>query len=365
MDRTEANTAGTDAAGMDIVSRRLTTSRLQSHILERAATGALTRRILLIHGNVSSGEFFRELMTTLPAEWHVVAPDLRGYGQTEALPIDASRGVRDWADDVLAVLDALGWQDADVLGWSMGGGVALQLTLDSPQRVRSLTLVAPVSPYGFGGTHGAEGRPNSPDFAGSGGGTVNAAFVAAVAAKDRSDAAGSPRDVLRKFYVNPARFTPSAEQEERWVDSMLQTRTGDDFYPGDAVPSDHWPHVAPGTRGVANAFSARFMNVSAFADLRPAPPVLWVRGDADAIIGDSSLFDLAYLGSLGAVPGWPGAEACAPQPMLAQTRAMLEQAQQQGGEFRELVLPGVGHSPFLEAPQEFLAAFTAHLEGRH
>ncbi|MFB9993769.1 alpha/beta hydrolase [Deinococcus oregonensis] len=348
----------------NIVSRQLETARLRTHMLERAAAEAGTRRVLLIHGNVSSGEFFRELMAALPAEWHVVAPDLRGYGHTEALPIDASRGVRDWADDLLGVLDALDWQDADVLGWSLGGGVALQLTLDRPLRVRSLTLVAPVSPYGFGGTHGAAGIPNSPDFAGSGGGTVNAAFVAAVAAADRSDAPGSPRHVLKTFYVNPARFTPTAEQEERWLESMLLTRTGDDFYPGDAVPSPHWPHVAPGTRGVANAFSAQSMNVSAFADLHSPPPVLWVRGDADAIIGDSSLFDLAHLGALGAVPGWPGAAACPPQPMLAQTRAVLERATQQGGQVREVVLPGVGHSPFIEAPEAFLAAFTAHVEGR-
>ncbi|MDB5044919.1 MAG: alpha/beta hydrolase, partial [Deinococcus sp.] len=214
---------------MDIISRELDTRRLHTHLLERAAAGQATRRVLLIHGNVSSGEFFRDLMSALPAEWHAVAPDLRGYGQSEAAPIDATRGVRDWADDLEALLDALKWPDADVLGWSMGGGVALQLTISCPERIRSLTLVAPVSPYGFGGTHGEAGTPNSPDHAGSGGGTINAAFVASVAAGDRSDAPGSPRDVLRKFYVNPARFTPSAEQEERWLASMLHTRTGDDW----------------------------------------------------------------------------------------------------------------------------------------
>ncbi|MDB5046022.1 MAG: alpha/beta hydrolase fold protein, partial [Deinococcus sp.] len=176
---------------------------------------------------------------------------------------------------------------------------------------------------------------------------------------------GSPRDVLRKFYVNPARFTPSAEQEERWLASMLHTRTGDDWYPGDAAPSFSWPNVAPGTRGVGNAFSAKYMNVAAFADLPSPPAVLWVRGDTDAIIGDQSLFDLAYLGALGAVPGWPGEAECPPQPMLAQTRALLERARQNGGQFREVVLPGVGHSPFIEAPEEFLTAFRAHLEGQH
>jgi hypothetical protein len=53
----------------------------------------------------------------------------------------------------------------------------------------------------------------------------------------------------------------------------------------------------------------------------PKPPVTWVRGDRDVIVSDTSLFDLAYLGKLGAVPGWPGDDECPPQPMVAQTRA--------------------------------------------
>ncbi|EYB67931.1 alpha/beta hydrolase [Deinococcus phoenicis] len=347
---------------MTVQSRMIRTARIQTHVLERPATGKAVRRVLLVHGNVSSGAFFRDVLEALPDDIHAAAPDLRGYGESEAAPVDAARGLRDWSDDLAALLDALGWADADLLGWSLGGGVVMGLAVDHPGRVRSLTLVAPISPFGFGGTRGPDGTPNSPDFAGSGGGTVNAAFVAAVAAGDRSDAPGSPRDVLRKFYLNPEKFQPTPEQEEVWLSSMLTTRTGDDHYPGDFVPSEHWPNVAPGTRGVANAFSPKYTDLSAFADLQPPPPVLWVRGDADAIVGDASLFDLAQLGALGAVPGWPGAETCPPQPMLEQLRALLERSGANGGESREVVLSGVGHSPFLEAPEAFLAAFTEHLQ---
>lgn len=350
---------------MPVNSRMVPTARLQTHVLERPASGEARRRVLLVHGNVSSGGFFREVLRALPDDIHAVAPDLRGYGGSEAAPVDATRGLSDWSDDLTALLDALGWADADLLGWSLGGGVVMNVALDHPERVRSLTLVAPISPFGFGGTHGPEGTPTSPDFAGSGGGTVNAAFVAAVAAGDRSDAPGSPRDVLRKYYVNPQTFTPSPGQEEEWLSAMLATRTGDDHYPGDLTPSGHWPNVAPGTRGVANAFSPKYLNLSALADLSPPPPVLWVRGDADAIVGDASLFDLAQLGALGVVPGWPGADTCPPQPMLAQTRALLERGRANGGTFREVVLPGVGHSPFLEAPDAFITALTAHLNGEH
>lgn len=348
---------------MTLTSRMLATGRLNTSLLERPATGANPRNVLLVHGNVSSGEFFRDLMANLPADIHAVAPDLRGYGQSEAKPIDATRGVQDWADDLLSLMDALHWSEAHLLGWSMGGGVVMQVGLSAPQRVRSLTLVAPVSPFGFGGTHSLEGTPNAPDYAGSGGGTVNADFVKAVAAGDRSDQPGSPLDVMRKFYFNAANFQPSPDQAEAWLTSMLQTRCGEDFYPGDLTPSANWPNVAPGTRGVANAFSNRFMNLAGFADLRPQPPVLWVRGDADAIVSDSSLFDLAQLGALGIVPGWPGAETCPPQPMVGQMRAVLEHYRANGGSYREVVLPGVGHSPFIEAPDEFLAAYLPHLGG--
>lgn len=342
-------------------SRKIPTARIETHVLERPALGTAARRMLLVHGNVSSGAFFRDLLEALPADIHAAAPDLRGYGGSEAAPVDATRGLRDWSDDLVALLDALGWADAHLLGWSLGGGVVMNLAVEHPGRVRSLTLVAPISPFGFGGTREADGTPNSPDFAGSGGGTVNAGFVAAVAAGDRSDAPGSPRDVLRKSYVNPQRFQPTPAQEEAWLSAMLTTRTGDDHYPGDFTPSEHWPHVAPGTRGVANAFSPRYTNLSAFADLRPPPPVLWVRGDADVIVGDSSLFDLAQLGALGVVPGWPGPDSCPPQPMLKQLRALLERGQANGGSYREVVLPDVGHAPFLEAPEAFLAALIEHL----
>ncbi|GGO31072.1 alpha/beta fold hydrolase [Deinococcus humi] len=348
---------------MTLTSRTIQTPRLRTAVLERPAKGETKRRLLLVHGNVSDSEFFRDLMDTLPEDIHAVAPDLRGYGDSEARPIDARRGLRDWSDDLLALLDTLEWKDAHLLGWSMGGGVVMNVAVDAPARVQSLTLVAPVSPYGFGGTHGADGTPNTPDFAGSGGGTVNAAFVAAVAAGDRSDTAGSPRDVMRKFYFNAAQFQPRADKEEAWVTSMLKTRTGEGFYPGDMTASEHWPNVAPGTAGVANAFSSRYMNLSAFAELNPPPPVLWVRGDADAIVGNASLFDLAQLGALGAVPGWPGLDACPPQPMLTQTRAVLERGEANGGQWRELVLPGVGHSPFIEAPDEFRTALLEHLGG--
>ncbi|MFE9657633.1 alpha/beta fold hydrolase [Micromonospora sp. NPDC006431] len=315
--------------------------------------------VLLVHGNVSSSAFWEPLLRRLPETLRVVAPDLCGYGDTATAPVDATRGLADFADDVAALLDAPGLFAPGarpvVVGHSLGGGVAMRLLVDHPERVAGLLLEAPVSPYGFGGTRDLDGTPTTPDFAGTGGGTANPDFVARLAAQDRGEEGPtSPRNVLRAAYVaDPASL---GEDEDLLLDSMLTTATGDDNYPGTAVTSAHWPGTAAGQRGVLNALAPAWFRVAdELVDVSAKPLVTWVRGDADVIVSDTSLFDLAYLGSLGAVPGWPGAADCPPQPMVGQTRAVLDRYAAAGGTYREVVLPGCGHSPHLERPAEFVA----------
>jgi pimeloyl-ACP methyl ester carboxylesterase len=288
--------------------------------------------------------------------------DLRGYGDTDPLPIDATRGMRDWADDLAALIDVLRLDRVHLVGWSMGGGVVLQYLLDHPERVASVALVAPVSPFGFGGTSGPDGARLHEDGTGSGGGLANPGFVAALAAGDTTaDSPTSPRAVLRAFYVAPGSLPLDPQLEDVFVASMNSTRTGLDHYPGDAVAVEAWPGTSPGRRGVLNTFAPTVFDVSGIVDLAVKPPVLWIRGDADQIVSDTSVFDLAFLGSIGAVPGWPGAEACPPQPMVTQMRTVLDRYAATGGAYREVVLPDVGHSPHVERPQEFAVALLEHI----
>ncbi|WP_084073044.1 alpha/beta fold hydrolase [Demequina sp. NBRC 110052] len=337
----------------------VTTDRLRTRVLERGGPSA-RRTLVLIHGNVSSADFWRPTMAALDSDIRALAIDLRGFGGSEPRDVDATRGVRDFSDDVAAALDTIGVGRADVVGWSMGGGVAMQLLIDRPELVSSLTLVSPVSPYGFGGTAGADGRRLTADGAGTGGGGANPDFVARLAAGDRTDeAATSPRSVYRASYVVDAATAEGSEDE--WVDAMLTTRTGEGAYPGDAVPSEAWPGFAAGSRGVLNTMSPRWFDTSGIVDVDPKPPVLWVHGDQDAIVSDASMFDLNRLGELGIVPGWPGAEVAPAQPMVAQTRAVLDAYAARGGAVRELVLEGCGHSAHLERPDAFRAALAAHL----
>ncbi|PRY51029.1 pimeloyl-ACP methyl ester carboxylesterase [Geodermatophilus tzadiensis] len=349
-----------------ITATRVPTARLVQNVLHPEGTDPAGpgEAVLFVHGNVSSALFWQQQLLTVQetGRHRALAVDLRGYGDTDPLPVDARRGVRDWADDLGALLDALGLDRVHLVGWSMGAGVVLQLLLDDPGRVASVALQAPIAPYGFGGTAGPEGRRLSDDGAGSGAGAANPEFVAAIAAGDTGDAAPtSPRSILRAFYVAPGSLPLDPALEDVYVASMLSTRTGEDHYPGDSVPSGTWPGTAPGQRGVLNTMAPTVFDVSGLADLPVRPPVLWIRGDADAIVSDTSAFDLAFLGQLGAVPGWPGAEVCPPQPMVAQTRAVLDRYAAAGGTYREVVLPGVGHSPHVERPQEFAVALLEHL----
>jgi pimeloyl-ACP methyl ester carboxylesterase len=341
-----------------ITARRLPTARLTVNVLERQGDSPEGIPVVLVHGNVSSALFWQELMLRLPEHYRAIAVDLRGFGDTDPAPVDATRGLGDFSDDLSATVDALGLKAAHLVGWSMGGGVVMQYALEHP--VLSLTLQAPVPPYGFGGTAGPAGRRLTEDDAGCGGGGVNPDFVARLRAGDRSDEAPtSPRNVYRSAYVHAGFSSP---HEDVWVDSMLSTRTGDDHYPGDSVPSDNWPGFAAGKRGIANAMAPGHFNVSGLAGLEVKPPILWIRGDADAIVSDQSFFDVNQLGKAGIIPGWPGEDAAPPQPMVAQTRALLEEYAARGGSSREVVLPDCGHAPHLEYPAEFLAELTAHIE---
>ena len=340
-----------------ITSTMIPTERINSHVLLSGPEDGIP--VLFLHGNFSAANFWEETMLTLPDGYRGIAPDLRGYGDTEDLVIDATRGMRDWTEDLKALSDTFGDQPAHVVAWSLGGGVAMQLLLDYPELVSSLTLIAPISPYGFGGTKGLDGTPCYDDFAGSGGGTVNPEFVRRIAEGDRSaEDPNSPRNVINTFYYVPP-F--QAAREEDFLTAALLEKIGEDRYPGDMTPSENWPNVAPGVYGPINAGSPKYFDASGIVDAAHKPPILWVRGDKDQIVGDASFFDLGTLGQMDLVPGWPGAEVFPPQPMVGQTRAVLQQYAANGGWFEEVVIADAAHSPHIEQPEVFNAAFHALL----
>ena len=342
-----------------ITARLIDTPRLSVNVLERVGDDVATapeQTVVLIHGNVSSSLFWQEIMQDLPSDLRVVAIDLRGFGGTEHAPVDATRGVRDFSDDVRAALDALGIETAHFVGWSMGGGVVMQYALDHP--ALSLTLQSPVSPYGFGGTR-RDGTRLTDDDAGTGAGGANPDFVQRLTDGDATDdAPTSPRSVFRSGYVAAGYTT---EHEDTWVASMLTTSTAEGNYPGDAVTTTHWPGFAAGGIGVLNAMTPGHFDVSSIVELTPKPPILWIRGTDDAIVSDASFYDLNHLGKLGVIPGWPGDEIAPPQEMVSQTRDVLDAYAAAGGDVTEIALDGVGHAAHLERPAEFRHALLTRI----
>jgi pimeloyl-ACP methyl ester carboxylesterase len=345
-----------EGVGSEVVA----TSRLETHVLTSGPEEGIP--ILFVHGNASSSRFFDETLAALASlvRFRGLAPDLRGYGDSETKPLDATRGLRDFSDDLHDLVRVLSLDGFHLVGWSAGGSVAMQYTMDHRTMVASLVLVDPMSPYGFGGTKDDGGTPCWPDFAGSGGGTANPEFVGRLGAKDRTDSdPNSPRNVMNNFYFKPP-FR--AAMEEVYLSSVLSTKTDEGNYPGDMTVSENWPGVAPGERGMNNAISPKYCDLEDFALVQPGPPVLWVRGEDDAIVSDTSLLDFGYLGQLDAIPGWPGAEVYPPQPMVSQVRAVLDAFEARGGRYREVVIPDCGHTPHVEKPEEFQRLLFGFLE---
>lgn len=96
--------------------------------------------LLLLHGFTGSAAAWGEQLATLAQLRHVVAPNLIGHGQSSA-PADPSRYTMErCVADLLSILDQLEVRQFDLLGYSMGGRVAMHLALTAPQRVRSLIL---------------------------------------------------------------------------------------------------------------------------------------------------------------------------------------------------------------------------------
>lgn len=94
------------------------------------------RPLILLHGGLGSGEMFGPILPTLADHHQVIAVDLQGHGRTA--DIDRPLDVRLMADDIAALIDHLGLQKPDVVGYSLGGGVAFQVAIKYPEKVGRL-----------------------------------------------------------------------------------------------------------------------------------------------------------------------------------------------------------------------------------
>lgn len=124
-----------------VTHRYIETARLRVHVAEAGSGPPL----LLLHGWPQHWYAWRKLIPLLAGSRRLICPDLRGFGWTDA-PASGYR-TADLAADVVALLDVLGLDRADVIGHGEGGRAGFELCLGHPERVRRLITLGAMHPY--------------------------------------------------------------------------------------------------------------------------------------------------------------------------------------------------------------------------
>jgi pimeloyl-ACP methyl ester carboxylesterase len=98
------------------------------------------RPMILLHGGLGSGEMFGPILPKLAERHQVIAVDLQGHGRTA--DIDRPLDVRLMADDIAALIDHLGLDQPDLVGYSLGGGVAFHTAAKYPAKIHRLVAAS-------------------------------------------------------------------------------------------------------------------------------------------------------------------------------------------------------------------------------
>lgn len=316
------------------------------------------KAIVLIHGNMLSSDIWIPIINLLPDGYDIIAPDLRGFGDSSKVTIDATKGLHDFSEDLIFLMKNLNYKEYVLMGHSLGGGVALQILLEKPSSIaiRQIILVAPMSPFGFGGTKDERGTPCYPDYAGSGGGLIaryNTEFPRLLKEKYKgTEHPSSPINAVKTLFAND--YNPTNDLLEFILNMMFKMNLNQEFYPGDYLESPNWPYVAPGKVGVLNAMSPKYLRLHEIVHLDNKPQITWIHGEKDMIVSDASSLDIAVLGLYGYIPGYPGQEVYPMQPMIKQIQYVLESYADKKGNYEKYFIKEAGHTPFIERPDEFV-----------
>ena len=98
------------------------------------------RPLILLHGGLGSGEMFGPILPALTERHQVITVDLQGHGRTA--DIDRPIDIRLMADDIAALIDLLGLEKPDLVGYSLGGGVAFFTVVKHPPKVGKLVMAS-------------------------------------------------------------------------------------------------------------------------------------------------------------------------------------------------------------------------------
>ena len=126
---------------VEVTHRLLDAGGLRVNLLEAGEGDP----ILLLHGWPQTNELWRRVLDRLAPEFRMLAPDLRGFGSTEA----PGRGYdgETFARDQIALLDALGIEQVKLIGHDWGGWTAMMLGLDHPERIDRMIVIDVPHPW--------------------------------------------------------------------------------------------------------------------------------------------------------------------------------------------------------------------------
>ncbi len=131
-----ANTGTSLSASQQIQRRCITVNGVELAMLEVGSGPS----VILVHGSVTTSELFRDTLAYFSDRYHLVAVDLRGYGHSQKPGF--SYTMKQFADDVSGLIEAMQLGPIVLLGVSMGGFVAQRFALDYPEKLAGLVLCA-------------------------------------------------------------------------------------------------------------------------------------------------------------------------------------------------------------------------------
>lgn len=109
--------------------------------------GSGVKTILLVHGNMSSGVHFKPLIQRLKKDFRVIAPDLRGFGDSSY--VNRIKSLEDLSDDLYLFLKELRIGKIHVAGWSTGGAIVLKLAAKHSELIKKIVLIESASYRGY------------------------------------------------------------------------------------------------------------------------------------------------------------------------------------------------------------------------
>ncbi|MGZ9585361.1 intracellular short-chain-length polyhydroxyalkanoate depolymerase [Paenibacillus marinisediminis] len=272
------------------------------------------KKLLLIHGNMNSSAHWDVVLEQMDPQYKIYAVDLRGFGISTYNTPAASLDI--YAEDVRMFMDAIDLDSCAVMGWSTGGGIAMELASRYPERVSELILLASVSTRGYPFYEdGEDGMPNLTKR------ITTAEGIRAVARNQMVEAANVQRnkEFMRSLYnsVIYDKNQPDETRYEMYLDDILTQRNLMDIYTAlNAFNISHGHYGASEGTGMVDRIVA---------------PTLVLRGDRDWVIS---------------------------KEMYKET---LEDF---NGRAEGITLTDCGHSPLIDDSAQLLKAVESFLQGR-